>query len=156
MSHFTANQLHLIEWLATTKYDRQPPTQEALADKLGVRRETLSRWKQLPELKLAVVKRARELLGDDLPEVYAALGREAIKGSFQHIKLILELTGEYTDKIKVVSWQDELLDLLREGSITKEDIENELGSDLAQEFFESAGVHYAGLGPLEAESASTE
>lgn len=98
---FSTNQVRFIEWLANTKYDRSPPTQEMLADELGVRRETLSRWKQLPGFKEAVTQRARELLGDDLPEIYGALRREAAHGSYQHIKLALELVGEYAEKQRV-------------------------------------------------------
>lgn len=94
---FSVNQTRLIEWLAQTKYDRKPPTQELLAEEMGVNPRTLYRWKQEPELKQAVTQRARELLGDDLPEIYGALRREAIKGSYQHIKLCLEVTGEYTE-----------------------------------------------------------
>ena len=156
--HFTANQLAFIEWLAQTKYDRVPATQKLLADNLGINEKTLSRWKKLPEIREAAIQRAREFLGDDLPEIYGALRREAISGSFQHIKLSLELTGEYTDKIKVVSWQDELLQLLKEGKITIEDIKDELGADIAQEFVESAGLHFAGPGPIETQSSeqSTE
>lgn len=151
--HFSANQIAFIEWLAQTKYDRKPATQKLLADDLGINEKTLSRWKKLPEIRQAAIERAREFLGDDLPEIYGALRREAISGSFQHIKLSLELTGEYTDKVKVISWQDELLELLKDGKITIEDITDELGADFAQEFIESSGLHLAGAGPAATESA---
>lgn len=97
---FTANQLRFIEWLASTKYERSPATVKHLADELGVTERTLYRWKQLPGFKEAVTQRARELLGDDLPEIYGALRREAMQGSFQHIKLALELSGEYVETTK--------------------------------------------------------
>ena len=45
-----------------------------------------------------MIKRARELNGEALPDVYNSLRDEAIKGSYQHQKLLLELTGEYTPK----------------------------------------------------------
>ncbi len=92
---FSARQLKFIEWLATTKYDRHPPTQELLAEELGLNRRTLYRWKKDKNLREAVIQRARELLGDDLPEIYGALRREAAKGSYQHIRLAFEMTGEY-------------------------------------------------------------
>ncbi len=111
---FSARQLKFIEWLATTKYDRHPPTQELLAEELGLNRRTLYRWKKDRELQKAVLQRARELLGDDLPEIYGALRREATQGSFQHIKLALEMTGEYvpTERLEIedvtihVNWGD--------------------------------------------------
>jgi len=57
----------------------------------------------------------------------------------------------FTDKLEISVWQKELLDLLKDGQITPEDIINELGPDLAQEFFESAGLHYAGVGAAQEE-----
>jgi DNA-binding XRE family transcriptional regulator len=99
--NFTANQLKAIEWLATSRYDRMPSKQAQLADDIGVREETISRWKREPEFKAAVIARARELLGSDLPEIYAALSREAKQGSYQHIKLAMEMTGEYTPRQEV-------------------------------------------------------
>lgn len=95
-ARFSARQLKFIEWLATTKYDRHPPTQELFAQELGVNPKTLYRWKKARGFQEAVIQRARELLGDDLPEIYGALRREASKGSYQHIRLAFEMTGEYT------------------------------------------------------------
>jgi hypothetical protein len=112
---FSSNQIAAIEWLATSKFDRHPPTQGLLADQLGVSLVTISRWKRKPEFNEAVTARARELLGSDLSEIYASLRREAIAGSFQHIKLALELAGEYTERREltgadggaiVVEWND--------------------------------------------------
>lgn len=98
MNDFTATQLRYIDWLAASKYERSPMTEQLFAAEIGVTDRTLRRWKQLPDFREAVTKRARELLGDDLPEIYGALRREAGKGNFQHIKLALEMTGEYTER----------------------------------------------------------
>ena len=96
--NFTPNQIKLIDWLAMGQYDRNPPTQADFAKMIGVRPETITRWKRDVEgLQDAVTTRARELLGDDLPDIYASLRDEAKKGSYQHQKLALELTGEYTE-----------------------------------------------------------
>jgi len=110
---FTRNQREFIRWLAVSKYDRIPPTQRALAEKLGLNENTLTRWKKIPELMEAAVGVARHGMRDRLPEIYAALTREAEKGSYQHIKLALEVTGEHVDKQEidvrtnvVVDWDD--------------------------------------------------
>ena len=95
---FSAKQRMFIEWLARTKFEREPATQGALAKEIGVNEKTISRWKKLPEIWEAVQKRANELLHEDLPEIKGALRREAMKGNFQHIKLALEITGEYVEK----------------------------------------------------------
>ena len=94
--NFSAKRIAAIEWLADSKYNRVPATQAQFAEKIGIRTETISRWKREPDFKAAITARARELAGESLPEVYAALAREAIAGSFQHIKLLMEMTGEYT------------------------------------------------------------
>jgi hypothetical protein len=94
---YTVVQLRYIDWLAASRYERRPITEQLLAGELGVTDRTLRRWKQLPGFREAITQRARELLGDDLPEIYGALRREAIKGSFPHIKMAMEMTGEYSD-----------------------------------------------------------
>jgi hypothetical protein len=113
---FSSRQLKFIDWLANTKYDRKPATQELLAKEIGVAARTLVRWKKQPELQEAVRQRTRELLGDDLPEILGALRREAAKGSFQHIKLALEMLGEYTDNqvvtLRLEKEIDAILDVL--------------------------------------------
>jgi DNA-binding transcriptional MerR regulator len=93
---FTARQLRFIDWLAETKYDRIPPTHELFAKEIGVTSRTLRRWKKKDGFKEAVKQRTRELLEDDFPEILGALRREAKQGNFQHIKMALEMMGEYT------------------------------------------------------------
>lgn len=100
MSEWNTTQLKYIDWLAQSKLERKPITEQFLAAELGVTDRTLRRWKLLPGFKEAITQRAREFLGGDLPEIYGALRREAIKGSFAHIKLALEITGEHTDKLE--------------------------------------------------------
>ena len=97
----TKRQRLFADWLATSKYERQPPTQRLLANELGVHERTLSRWKKLPGFMDEVVATARGFIHDRLPEIYAALAREAEKGSYQHIKLALEVTGEHEDSSRV-------------------------------------------------------
>jgi phage terminase small subunit len=58
----------------------------------------------------------------------------------------LTLLAKYHDlvnHIKVDDWRTELLQLLREGKVTWEQVEAELGNDLSREFFEQAGVPVA-------------
>jgi len=98
---FTARQEKFIEWLATPNYERFPPTHEELAPEIGVTSRTLRRWKQIPALKEAVRQRVRALLGDDLPDIYGALRKQAKEGSFQHIKLAMEMTGEYVERQEI-------------------------------------------------------
>ena len=91
---WTARQQALIRWCAETKFTRQPETLEALADELGVTSRTLRNWKNKPGFYEQVNKLARSYLINGLPEVFAAILREAGKGSFQHARMALELAGE--------------------------------------------------------------
>ena len=92
---WSTNQRKFIEWLATPKYERIPPTQVMFADTIGINAITLTRWKRLSGFREAVNARAREFVGEGLPEVYGALMRKAESGDVNAIKLVLELTGEY-------------------------------------------------------------
>lgn len=82
--------------MATPKPDRDHATQEDLAAHLGINPATLSRWKKMDGFREAVIDVAEDLLRDDLPEIYGALSREAKNGSYQHIRLALEVTGRYS------------------------------------------------------------
>jgi len=95
--NWTATQWKYIVWLATPRFERTPPHQEMLAKDLGVNPATLWRWRKLPGFQEAVNAYAREMIVNKLPEVYGALLREAEKGSYQHIKLALELAGDYQE-----------------------------------------------------------
>lgn len=92
--NWTPNQLKVIEWLATPRFDRIPPTQESLAANLGIAHSTLYRWLAMPGLREEANKLARAGLGRALPDAYGALIREAEKGSFQHLQLLFEMAGE--------------------------------------------------------------
>ena len=85
-----------MTWLAQSKYDRIPSTREEYAKVAGVNSRTLRRWQEVDGFKDEVLGMARQFLTEGLPEVYATILREASKGSFQHAKLALELTGELT------------------------------------------------------------
>jgi len=86
-------------WLALPSVERKPNTQEELAVLIGVNPATLSRWKQLAGFMGEVKRLIRDELADDIADIYGALRKEAKGGSFQHIKLALELTGDYVQKI---------------------------------------------------------
>ncbi len=46
MNHDNPNLKKFIEWLAIPEADRDPPTQQELAEKLGVNKSQLSVWKR--------------------------------------------------------------------------------------------------------------
>lgn len=95
---WTPNQHKFIRWLATPSQFREQRTYAEFADSIGVAERTLYRWKDLDGLTLAVTDLARGFLADDLPEIYGALRKKARAGSFPHVKLSLELAGEYVER----------------------------------------------------------
>lgn len=95
---WTPNQHKFIRWLATPSRFREQRTYAEFAELIGVSERTLYRWKDLDGLTLAVTEVARGFLVDDLPEIYGALKQKAKQGSFPHIKLALEVSGEYVEK----------------------------------------------------------
>lgn len=86
------------QWLAQPAYDRAPASQGDLALELGVHESTLSKWKHLDGWDNAVNEISRRHLISSVPETLGALRREAEKGSFPHIKLLLEMAGMYTEE----------------------------------------------------------
>jgi len=80
-----AKQIEAIEVLAIGG-----KTYIDMASDLGIDVVTLRTWRKDPEFSEAVIKRARELLKDALPDIYSSLVREARKGNFNHIRLVLE------------------------------------------------------------------
>jgi len=84
--------------------------------------------------------------------------RQGNEGAVDRILKIMDRRARYLGldaptKVQF-TWQDELLRLLIEGKITKEDVLNEFSDtpELAQTFFESAGIGFAGIGQAEVES----
>lgn len=90
---WSTTQVRVQEWLALPKYERFPPTQDLLAEDLGIADKTITRWKKLPGFMDDVRSIALRYLRDDLPEVFGAIGREASKGNHQMARLALELVG---------------------------------------------------------------
>lgn len=101
--NWTIDQINFQRWLALPRRERKPKTMDALALQFSVGAVTLYRWKQLPGFVDEVRKLSREFLSDDLPDIYAALRKEAKAGSFQHIKLALELADGYVEKSETVT-----------------------------------------------------
>jgi transposase-like protein len=84
-------QLRAVECLAARG---KGESLEDVAERAGCCRETLWRWRKLPEFKSALRERTRELVGEDLPAVYQALIRKAKGGDVKAIELVLKVTGE--------------------------------------------------------------
>ena len=80
-----ARQVKAIELLATGTH-----TLTDVSKMCPVNKDTLWKWRKNPQFRDAIIVRARELLRDELPDVYKALVKKAKGGNVQHIKVLLE------------------------------------------------------------------
>lgn len=100
---WTKKQRDYMAWLSVSKYDRIPSTNQEFGRMIGVTDRTLRRWKELPGFWDQVRNTAREAFRQHIADYYSALAREAAKGSFQHLRLALEMTGEIQPEDKGVN-----------------------------------------------------
>ncbi len=82
---FSPRQLEAIELFATGKYNC---TQ--VAEEIGVSAQTISKWRRNGQFMDAIYTSAKLALRDIVPQIYKVAADEALKGKFQHIKIILD------------------------------------------------------------------
>ena len=115
MSKFSAKQQAFIRWLALGKYHKEPSTQGELAEQLGVRQETLSRWKKgnhsftQEDFDIAVQAEIDRVNKEEIPNAFSALRDRVRKGEFQHLKLFFEMMGLYVEKRQIEGGDNPLL-----------------------------------------------
>lgn len=97
------NKQHFLQWLALPKLNRVPKTQAELAPLLNHQSETLSRWEINPTHMDQVYQVARAYLASEIPEILHVILESAKSGDIEFIKLVLELTGRYTEGISIRS-----------------------------------------------------
>lgn len=71
------------------------------------------------------------------------------------LQLIGKIHAMFTDRI-TVEWDREIIQLLREGVITREDVNEMVEPNLAEELFKSAGISLDADGQPEGESADAD
>ncbi len=81
----TSRKTKAIELLAHGGMNYQDVAKEC-----NVTEVTLRRWRKDPDFADKVLSRSRDLLKENLPDIYSVLFEEAKQGSHQHIKLVLD------------------------------------------------------------------
>lgn len=99
----TPKKLKAIEMLALGVY-----SYTEIAEECNITQVTLRRWRKDPEFSKAVLEESRRLLKDKLPGIYNVLTDNALSGSHQHIKLLLD----HLDRL------EELKQVAEQGSIS--------------------------------------
>ena len=74
---------------------------QQVADKVGVSKECISKWKQIPEFVDAVYDRYMMQFGLEIPHVLDSMIREAKAGNVQAGRLVLEHSGKLVKNINV-------------------------------------------------------
>jgi len=96
--HLKPGQITFAEWLATPIIERQPKTQSALAELLGVSQQTLCNWKNDPEVWDYRDKILRQTGKDLVPE---ALKRISILLQSDNPKVALDAAKDVLSR-----WSD--------------------------------------------------
>jgi hypothetical protein len=81
-------------WLATPADRRNPSTEAALAERLGVTVMTLHEWRQRHDFWDEVVRLAQLQLRDRLPAILHALADRAEDGHIPAARLVLDALGQ--------------------------------------------------------------
>jgi len=96
---FTPRKTKAVEMLSLGVH-----TYKEIAAECNITQVTLRRWRKDPEFAKAVLEESRNKLKDKLPSIYNVLSDNALSGSHQHIKLILDHI-EKLEELKTVSEQ---------------------------------------------------
>jgi transposase-like protein len=65
-------------------------TNRNIATAVGVNEATLYKWLKLPEFHQQVINRSREILKGKLPNLYSIATEQAMNGSAQHLKILMD------------------------------------------------------------------
>jgi hypothetical protein len=98
---FAEIKARFTEWLAQPTELRRPATQRGFAKLHGIHESTLSAWR--PSLKNQVADRVRELAVCDLPDIIAALKREAYQGNIPAITFWMRYVLDWDPKAREAS-----------------------------------------------------
>ena len=92
----------LMKWLITPRSERQPPTQNGLADDLGVHSRSVRMWMSRPDFRADWDREARNVIGspERVQEVLNTLFRAATDPHNRHAVAAAKLYLEATNSIK--------------------------------------------------------
>lgn len=116
VDQFTELQQKFFYWYINPNKGKNgiPKNQREWAEENGVHRNSPTNWAKDPTFQEEALRFRRGLLLQDLPEIYRALSKKAKAGSFPHIKLTLELAGEYSEEktLNINDKRSEIVDMI--------------------------------------------
>lgn len=142
-----------VVMLEAAGYPDRKGALEQVAKACGVPHNTLHGWyratRNPPPSKLRQEKRLEltDLLKNELAAAFGQMPNVRPDASYRDLGTVAAI---FIDKLQLLegkpTWRGEIIDLLKSGTVTPEQVENELGTDLARELFESIGLSIAEAG----------
>ena len=119
-----AGQIRFAEWLATPATERQPKTQSALAEQLGVVEATLCNWKRIPEVweyRDSILRQTgKDLVPEALRKIKELLDSPSAKVALDAAKDILSRWSDPKRTAMIVATLKELYQQHDKTNVTKE------------------------------------
>lgn len=125
----SAEQIYVGDILATP--GRNGMTLQEIGNEVNVSPRTISRWRAQPEFARYVDTRMFQIVGERIPNIYAAVADRAEQGSAKHAELIFKSYGYLQDRHLITQQLSE--DDPRSDERILEEIERlriELGEDI--------------------------
>ncbi len=101
-------------------------TYEEIAKKIGISDRHLYRIRQKPHIKKAIKERTLQAVEEDVPDILGALRKNAKRGDFRSIELVVKMLGLIVDRSEVK--QTTTIEDNRFKDMTQEDIDEELAA----------------------------
>jgi len=119
-------------------------------DERDVHNDISEAMKELEENTIEDARIVRRMELDRLDELYKVANTMALGGSMRAIGMCLKIMErrahlmglDHPSRIDIHSWQNEVLQLLKEGKVTIEDVRKELGPDAVAGLLKSGGADF--------------
>lgn len=111
ISTLTESEIKLLEVLTNPEYRMKSIKEICLI--AGISRATYYRAFEKPEFQAIYKQQSKALVDQSIAPVLNTFVREALRGSFQHGKVLLEMAGLYSEK-QIVDVGDNITALTRE------------------------------------------
>lgn len=141
------------EWLKSSMMDFNEAKSRELARIDRLEREYWQAWQRSLTEQVKTSKRAKESSKDSSKE--AGELRESRTGDERFLAGVrwcieqrLKIFGVYANDKSQNDWRKEILDMLRAGKVTLEDVRTILGAELYTDFFKSSGAYLIEVGAI--------
>ena len=136
--------------LEAAGYPEREGALSQVAGHLSVPESTLRGWfsgaHNPPPAKVRAKKKLDlvQAIRDELAGIFTAMPGRRGEATYRELATAV---GILTDKLQLLTgqptWRGEIIDLLKSGAVTRDEVTEELGDELASELFDAAGINRA-------------